>query len=259
MNEQKRKTFPILKINSKESEKTVEIDGVPTVVKVPAKKGFSVVAKNGDVWETTFLTDRLDGVVLLVRYKIKNVYGAKQMFSSHEFDEQALNGSGKFKVFADKETIFDGTMADAFKKFNSGKVNDYGRPIPDYEIFSVIYILFMGEVLKLEQKHKYKGRFKEFHDKYSSNILSFETNFDLEKKNIAGTDRWLLEPKKGKDVDLIDSTVARDKLMQDLMIKKYQPEQEFSLTTIHRDELITDTKGSEDDSSDNIPTESIPF
>lgn len=248
MSEQKKKTFPILKINNKAEEKTVEIDGVSTVVNIPAKKGFNVVTKNGDKWETTFLTDKLSGVVLFVRYKIKNIYGAKQQFSSHEFDEQTLNGNGKFKVFSNKETIFDGTIQEAFEKFNSGKVNNYGREIPDYEVFSVIYVLFMGEVLKLEQKHKYKGRFKEFYEKNKANILSFETLFDLEKKNIAGRDLWLLDVKKGNDVDLIDSTVARDNLLQDLMIKKQPAEQQ-----------TISTEEPEEENDDVVLTESIPF
>lgn len=193
--------IPVVRINNKDEEKTVEIEGVETKVIVPARKGFLIKTKNekGE-YNEEFWKEELEGVILKERYEIQSKFDIEERYSSFEFDTwtEPIKITDK-----NKRVLIEAPYKELKETFSTGEKDSFGNDKKTFDLFLVLYINVEGEVKRFKWKMSqnnqwftYKASFNE--DTY----VGYKTKFNLIEEKKGDNTFWVVSYEKGEPVDL---------------------------------------------------------
>lgn len=241
MTDFKKEFIPEITVNNSKISKVAVVDGVEQEIELPAQEGFNISTRDSDGnYNKSFFVKELEGVILLDRYKMQSKYGAKPQYYSNEFE---FMGPRNYVRVTSKEegTLYEGDYAGAKKRFSTGQLTITGREEKTYDIFSLLYILFQGEVFKVIIKMNQNNNWFAYKDGTKVNKESrvdtkdyrgVRTKFALTKKKIGTNDIWFCNLQNvgqvdRKEVDKIGDDL--EKALDEKNAPKEAPAQEDNL------------------------------
>ena len=245
--------IPIIRVNKKE-KKMVTVEGEETEMMVLPKAGFSVTRKDENTKEYTTekFADKLEAVVLRVRYRIEEKYDkknpTKKRFYSFEFDMIDPD----IKVFdgETKTVIAQGNYQSLKNHFQTGK-NESGFPTKSFNLIMVMYINTEGEdVYRFERNVTQNDAWYNYRNSFprDDTFVAYKTKFVLTKETFGTVEFWKLTFKKGESVDLAKAIKLQKEINKFFFVSqsvKEQPKED--LPVIQLEEEINPAAPTEND------------
>lgn len=238
--------IPVLKINNRKEKKEVSIDGVQTVVDVPAAKQFTLFKNNGEGLEVEKYGDKLVGTILAVRFAIKSKHGILPKYQSTEFDY--TDGGKKLTVFSEGENgstkAFDGTIEQAREAFSTGEKNKFGKDMTTYDTFCHVYLLDQKDndtnrsIVKFKWKLSKNCNIFDYLKSFDGETPSGrKTIFELYQETVGENTFWAARAIQGEPEEDITKIAEKIEELKSLIIKKPkqtepEPEREIPVDDI---------------------------
>jgi len=207
---------PIITVNNKSTLKNAMIDGVETEVKVPAKKGFTMLEKNEETgeMEEKFLDGNITGVILKERFMIekKFVKGDIQ-YRSDEF-EGWNNIIQLYEKGNRKNIIFEGKYSQIKEAYVSE--DDKGKKKKDFDLFLILYVNLemSGTIVRVKLKMTGDNNWFDYKNEFGDNEpwAGYVTLFNLVEKKVGDITYWHSILERGQAINLSEQLILQKEL-----------------------------------------------
>ena len=248
--------IPIININNQNLEKEVEVDGMMTKVEVPAKEGFNITLKDDKANEyiSQYYTDKLEAVMLRIRYSISSKYKLKPKFYSYEFN----HFDDIIKIYDEnKEILIESNYAEIKKFFATGEKNSLGKPKSAAELRIVIYVDIEGEIYRVKLNNASRSNFFKYIKTFGNNdtFTAYKTKFNLKFNDQGAIKFWYVDFKKGESVDLAKEIPLQQELQKFFNVEKFVKQDYQNQDNDYAVEEIVE----EEPKNDEINLSQIPF
>lgn len=192
--------IPVIRINNKEEEKEVDVEGEKKLVKIPAKKGFLIKIKDGDEYKEEFYRENLEGVVLKERYELQSKFNIKDRYYSYEFD----NWSEPIKVYdVNHNVLIEAPYSQLKEHFQTDELDKMGNKKKTFELYLILYLNIDGEVKRFRWKMSQNNKWFDYKNSFGEDTyVGYKTKFNLERTTAGDNDFWIVNYEKGEAVNL---------------------------------------------------------
>jgi len=246
--------IPIISINNQKEEKEIDIEGKLTKVEIPAKEGFNITLKDEKTneYDMQYYGDKLEAVMLRVRYSIGSKNKVSPRYYSYEFDRF----DDIIKVYDENKTVLiENNYANIKKRFATGEKNTIGKPKASFDLRVIIYVEIDNQIFRLRLNNASRSNFFDYMKTFGNDDIfqAYKTKFNLKFNDKGEIKFWYIEFEKGEGIDLTKEIPLLQELQKFFNVQKVikQPEEISEQPTIYEERII--------DVDSDIDVTQIPF